>query len=56
MKFINKGTIIAALVGGITAIALTTAGVALAYGGARRPSRQRRALVARERWKSTSPK
>ena len=33
MKFINKETIIAALVGGIAALALTTAGVALAYGG-----------------------
>ena len=32
MKFINKGTIIAALVGGITAITLTMGGVALAYG------------------------
>ena len=34
MKFINKGTIIAALVGGITALTLTMGGVALAYGGA----------------------
>ena len=33
MKFINKGTIIAALVGGITAIALAIGGVALAHGG-----------------------
>jgi Spy/CpxP family protein refolding chaperone len=33
MKFINKGTIIAALVGGVTAIALTIGGVALAHGG-----------------------
>jgi Spy/CpxP family protein refolding chaperone len=33
MKFINKGTIIAALVGGATAIALTVGGVALAHGG-----------------------
>jgi Spy/CpxP family protein refolding chaperone len=33
MKFINKGTIIAALVGGLTAIALTIGGVALAHGG-----------------------
>ena len=33
MKFINKHTILAALVGGIAALALTTAGVALAYGG-----------------------
>jgi len=33
MKFINKGTIIAALVGGVTAITLTVGGVALAYGG-----------------------
>ena len=32
MKFINKATIIAALAGGIAALALTTAGVALAYG------------------------
>ncbi len=32
MKFINKQTILAALVGGVTAIALTTGGVALAYG------------------------
>ena len=32
MKFINKGTIIAALVGGITAVTLTMGGVALAYG------------------------
>jgi len=34
MKFINKGTIIAALVGGITTLTLTMGGVALAYGGA----------------------
>jgi len=33
MKFINKGTIIAALVGGVTAIALAIGGVALAHGG-----------------------
>ena len=33
MKFINKQTIIAALVGGVTAIALATGGVALAHGG-----------------------
>ena len=33
MKFINKGTIIAALVGGVTAIALTIGGGALAHGG-----------------------
>jgi Spy/CpxP family protein refolding chaperone len=33
MKFINKGTIIAALVGGVTALTLTVGGVALAYGG-----------------------
>jgi Spy/CpxP family protein refolding chaperone len=33
MKFINKGTIIAALVGGVTAIALAVGGVALAHGG-----------------------
>jgi Spy/CpxP family protein refolding chaperone len=33
MKFINKGTIIAALVGGVTAIALAMGGVALAHGG-----------------------
>jgi Spy/CpxP family protein refolding chaperone len=33
MKFINKGTIIAALAGGVTAIALTVGGVALAHGG-----------------------
>ena len=33
MKFINKQTILAALVGGIAALALTTGGVALAYGG-----------------------
>jgi Spy/CpxP family protein refolding chaperone len=33
MKFINKGTIIAALGGGVTAIALTIGGVALAHGG-----------------------
>jgi Spy/CpxP family protein refolding chaperone len=32
MKFINKGNIIAALAGGIAALALTTGGVALAYG------------------------
>jgi Spy/CpxP family protein refolding chaperone len=32
MKFINKATILAALVGGLTAIVLTTGGVALAYG------------------------
>jgi Spy/CpxP family protein refolding chaperone len=32
MKFINKQTFLAALVGGVTAIALTTGGVALAYG------------------------
>ena len=32
MKFIHKQTILAALVGGVTAIALTTGGVALAYG------------------------
>jgi hypothetical protein len=34
MKFINKETIIAALVGGLTVIALTMGGVALAYSGA----------------------
>ena len=33
MKFVNKGTIIAALVGGVTAIALAVGGVALAHGG-----------------------
>jgi Spy/CpxP family protein refolding chaperone len=33
MKFINKATIIAALVGGATAIALAVGGVALAHGG-----------------------
>jgi Spy/CpxP family protein refolding chaperone len=33
MKFINKGTIIAALLGGVTAIALAMGGVALAHGG-----------------------
>ena len=33
MKFINKQTIIAALVGGLTAIALAIGGVALAHGG-----------------------
>jgi Spy/CpxP family protein refolding chaperone len=33
MKFINKQTIIAALLGGVTAIALATGGVALAHGG-----------------------
>ena len=33
MKFVNKGTIIAALVGGITAIALAVGGVAFAHGG-----------------------
>jgi len=33
MKFINKGTVVAALLGGVTAIALATGGVALAYGG-----------------------
>ncbi len=33
MKFINKGTIVAALLGGVTAIALTVGGVALAHGG-----------------------
>ena len=34
MKFINKGTIIAAFLGGVTAIVLTVGGVALAHGGA----------------------
>ncbi len=34
MKFINKQTIIAALVGGVAAITLTAGGVALAHGGA----------------------
>jgi len=33
MKFINKGTILAALLGGVTAIALAMGGVALAHGG-----------------------
>jgi Spy/CpxP family protein refolding chaperone len=33
MKFINKGTILAALAGGVTAIALAAGGVALAHGG-----------------------
>lgn len=33
MKFINKGTIVAALLGGVTAIALTVGGVAFAHGG-----------------------
>jgi Spy/CpxP family protein refolding chaperone len=33
MKFINKGTIVAALLGGVTAIALTIGGVAFAHGG-----------------------
>lgn len=33
MKFINKGTIVAALLGGVTAIALTAGGVAFAHGG-----------------------
>ncbi|MGB3049735.1 MAG: hypothetical protein WBB42_01965 [Polyangiales bacterium] len=33
MKFINKATIVAALLGGVTAIALTVGGVALAHGG-----------------------
>jgi len=33
MKFINKGNIVAALLGGVTAIALTVGGVAFAYGG-----------------------
>jgi len=33
MKFINKGTLIAALAGGVTAIALAVGGVALAHGG-----------------------
>ncbi|MGB8328657.1 MAG: hypothetical protein WCE62_00920 [Polyangiales bacterium] len=33
MKFINKGTIIAALVGGLTALVLALGGVALAHGG-----------------------
>jgi Spy/CpxP family protein refolding chaperone len=33
MKFINKATILAALLGGVTAIALTVGGVALAHGG-----------------------
>ena len=33
MKFINKRTIIAALAGGVTALALAIGGVALAHGG-----------------------
>ena len=33
MKFINKATILAALAGGVTAIALAIGGVALAHGG-----------------------
>jgi Spy/CpxP family protein refolding chaperone len=33
MKIINKQTIIAALVGGLSALALTVGGVALAHGG-----------------------
>lgn len=33
MKLINKQTIIAALLGGVTALALTVGGVALAHGG-----------------------
>ncbi|MGB5284452.1 MAG: hypothetical protein WCB63_07290 [Polyangiales bacterium] len=33
MKFINKGTIVAALLGGVAAIALTVGGVAFAHGG-----------------------
>ena len=33
MKLINKQTIIAALVGGVSALALTASGVALAHGG-----------------------
>jgi Spy/CpxP family protein refolding chaperone len=33
MKFINKGNIIAALLGAVTVIALTAGGVALAHGG-----------------------
>ena len=33
MKFINKATIVAALLGGVTAIALTVGGVAFAHGG-----------------------
>ena len=33
MKLINKQTIIAALVGGVSALALTAGGVALAHGG-----------------------
>ncbi len=33
MKFINRGTIVAALLGGVTAIALTVGGVAFAHGG-----------------------
>ena len=34
MKYINKATIIAALLGGVTAIALAVSGVALAHGAA----------------------
>jgi Spy/CpxP family protein refolding chaperone len=33
MKFINKGTILAALAGGATTLALAISGVALAHGG-----------------------
>ncbi|NNE20275.1 MAG: hypothetical protein HKN10_17535 [Myxococcales bacterium] len=33
MKFINKATIVAAMLGGVMAIALTVGGVALAHGG-----------------------
>lgn len=33
MKIINKQTIVAALVGGVSALALTAGGVALAHGG-----------------------
>jgi len=33
MKLINKGTIAAAVAGGVTALALTIGGVALAHGG-----------------------
>ena len=33
MKLINKQTVIAALVGGVSALALTAGGVALAHGG-----------------------
>jgi Spy/CpxP family protein refolding chaperone len=37
MKLINKQTIVAALVGGVSALALTVGGVALAHGAAHGP-------------------